>query len=130
MTMKTEANDDAGDIRRQLAALHAAMVGADIDGLDGLLAAGYSLVHITGYRQPKDEWLGVVRSGGFDYHKIDIEQDALSVSVTGVTAFVAGRGIFNATINGMRNPWRLQFKMSWTKEQGRWKAASATYTSY
>lgn len=130
MTTKPEQNDDAAEIRRLLRAYHTAMVDADIDGLAGLLAPDYFLVHITGYKQQKDEWFGVIRSGEFDYHKIDIEQDALSVGVTGLTAAVTGRGIFNATINGMRNPWRLQFKMTWTKEQSGWKAASAAYTSY
>lgn len=130
MTAKAEKNDDAAEIRRLLIAYHGAMVDADIDRLNGLLDAGYSLVHITGYEQPKDEWFDVIRTGQFDYHKIDIEQNSLSVSVTDVTAVVTGRGVFNATINGMRNPWKLQFKMTWTKEENGWKVTSARYSSY
>lgn len=98
---------------------------AKIRPLDGLLAAGYFLVHITGYKQPKDEWFDVIRTGQFHYHKIDIGQDSLSVSVTGVTAEVTGRGIFNATINGMRNPWRLQLAMTWAKGEQGWKLCSS-----
>jgi hypothetical protein len=130
MTAKNEKDEDAAEIRRLLIDYHAAMVEADIEKLSGLLDMDFFLVHITGYTEPKDEWFDVIRTGQFAYHKIDIESNQLSVSVTGVTAVVAGRGIFNATINSMRNPWRLQFKMTCAKRENGWRVTSARYTSF
>jgi ketosteroid isomerase-like protein len=127
---KLEQDDDSAEILRVLDACHAAMVGARTDELDKMLEPDYSLVHITGYRQPKEEWFDVIEAGDFNYHKIDIEQRSLSVSVTGNTAVLAGRGIFDATINGMRSGWPLQFRMMWAKRDGRWRIASATYTGF
>ena len=45
------------------AAEREAMVAGDAEALGALLARDFTLVHITGYRQPKAEWLADVRSG-------------------------------------------------------------------
>jgi hypothetical protein len=100
------------------------------DDLDRLLDSAFSLVHISGYEQPKREWFGVVGSGQFDYHRIDVEDKAVSVNVTGNTAVVTGRGIFNATINGMDAPWRLQLTMRFERRGDTWTIMHARYTTY
>ena len=94
-----------------LSRYHDAMVAARTDTLDAMLDPGFTLVHITGYVQSKDEWFGVMRTGEFDYHAIDLDDSALRMDGTDHGATVIGRGIFNATIHGMRRPWRLAFRM-------------------
>jgi ketosteroid isomerase-like protein len=121
---------DTADILGILRAYHAAMVEARIDRLAELVDEAYSLVHITGYVQPRDEWFDVIRDGQFDYHRIDIDERALSVSVSGDAATVAGKGIFDATINGMHAPWRLRFEMKWSRQRGTWRIVSAQYKSF
>ena len=111
-------------------AYHAAMVDARVDRLDRLLDAGFTLGHITGYIQPKNEWFGVVRSGEFNYHQIDVDGAALSVRISGNTAVVEGKGIFNATISGMHSPWRLKFSMALNRHGDSWKIASVRYTRF
>lgn len=113
-----------------LSTYHLAMVDARIDTLDTLLTPGFTLTHITGYVQPRAEWLGVVRDGSFDYHRIDIDDSTLSIKQTGSSAELRGRGIFNATINGMKNPWRLQFTLHFTQTHGAWQISRAVYTTY
>jgi ketosteroid isomerase-like protein len=130
MTTERQNVDESAAITATLGAYHSAMVDARTDTLDELLDENFSLVHITGYEQPKDEWFGVVRSGRFNYHRIDIDQKSLSVNVTGDTAAVAGRGIFDATINGTRNDWRLQFTLRCARRDDRWVIAHARYTIY
>jgi ketosteroid isomerase-like protein len=125
-----ESGRDTGEILGILQAYHAAMVAARTDQLGDLIDDDYSLVHITGYVQPKDEWFDVIRSGQFDYHRIDIEEQALSVSVSGDSATVTGRGVFDATINGMQAPWRLRFEMNWSRQRGAWRIMSARYASF
>lgn len=129
--MKDTGQDiEAENIRTLLATYHGAMVGARTAELEDLLDADFSLVHITGYVQPKDEWLAVIRAGEFDYHRIDIDRNELGVSVAGEVATVTGRGIFDATINAMHAPWRLQFQMRWVKDSDRWRIASAAYSRF
>src|SRR5215208_1061668 len=125
-----ERYSDRSEIIRVMRAYHAAMVEARTDDLDKLLDKNFSLVHITGYVQPKEEWFGVIRSGQFDYHRIEIEEETLSANVTDGTAVLTGRGIFDATINGMRNDWRLQFSMRYAKRNDEWTVTHVRYSSF
>jgi hypothetical protein len=122
------------DLLRVLDEYHSAMVSARTDTLDELLTPDFTLVHITGYVQPKAEWFSVIRSGDFDYHAIHLDESSLAVEVnagTAVdTAFLKGRGVFNATISGMKNPWRLQFTIQFAKHQSHWRLVQARYTGY
>lgn len=120
--------DTPREIRRVLRAYHDAMISARTDDLDRLLDSGFLLVHITGYEQPKREWFGVMRSGQFDYHRIDVDEEAVSVKVTDSTAVVTGQGMFSATINGMNAPWRLQFTMAVRQRGDAWTIMHARYT--
>jgi hypothetical protein len=79
-----------------------------------LVYAGYLLVHIAGYVQSRDEWFEV-RTGRFTHHRIDVDQRELSLNVTGDTAVVSGRGIFDATINVVHGGWRQQFRMTFAR---------------
>ena len=106
---------------------HRAMVEADTDKLAVLVDRQFSLTHITGYVQPRDEWFHVIRTGQFDYHRIDI--DEVEVRINADVADVAGSGTFNATINGMHAPWRLRFTLVVACQNGRWKIMSARYRS-
>jgi hypothetical protein len=121
---------ERAEILRVLDDYHAAMVGARTDILESLLDKDFALVHITGYVQPRAEWLDVVRSGAFDYHAIQMDELSLNVEVMSNTAVLKGRGIFNATITGMKNLWRLQFTMKLAQQKGRWRFMHAKYKSY
>jgi hypothetical protein len=115
---------------RVLRAYHSAMLDARTDDLEAILDRHFSLAHITGYVQPKDEWFDVIRSGQFDYHTITVHEEAISMTVSGKTAIIGGRGLFDATINGMRRPWRLQFTMRFARDAAGWRILEARYTTF
>jgi hypothetical protein len=123
--MKLESNRAA--VVEVLDDYHRAMVEADTDKLTTLVDGRFSLVHITGYVQPRDEWFEVIRTGQFDYHRIDI--DEVVVRLDADVANVTGSGTFNATINGMHAPWRLRFTLVLAPENGQWRIMSARYRS-
>jgi hypothetical protein len=120
----------SAEIMRHVRAYHAAMVDARTVELDRLLDPDFALVHITGYVQPKDEWFDVLRSRQFDYHRIEIDEKTVSVSISGDAAELTGRGVFNATINGARNPWKLQFSMRFARRDAKWVITHARYTTF
>ena len=122
--------NDAAEITRVLGAYHAAMIAARVTDLDALLGSDFVLVHITGVTQPKQEWFDAIRSGRFDYHSIALEELSLAARVTGDGAEMTGRGVFDATIDGMRHPWRLQFAVRFAKTAGHWLITRARYTSF
>jgi hypothetical protein len=118
------------EIARVLSRYHDAMVAASTDTLEALLDREFTLVHITGYVQPKDEWFSVMRSGDFDYHAIDVDASSLRIEGTDLSAELNGRGVFNATIHGMKRPWRLAFRMSLKRLSKGWVILGARYSSY
>jgi hypothetical protein len=70
----------AAAVRGNYEAQRRAMVAGDADALGALLADGFTLTHMTGYRQPKAEWLADVRSGEMTYHAMDDVQVTIDIS--------------------------------------------------
>ena len=118
------------DIKILLEKYHAAMLSADTAALDELLVAQFFLVHITGYRQPKAEWIEMIETRQFDYHSIDVESNQLPIKIEADSATVIGRGVFHATINGINRAWRLQFNINLKRSDGSWKVLQSSYRSF
>ncbi|WP_418606370.1 nuclear transport factor 2 family protein [Georgenia sp. SUBG003] len=67
-------DDIAAALRANYEGQRRAMVAADPDALGDLLQDDFTLTHMTGYVQPKTEWLTDVRSGWMTYHDVrDVE---------------------------------------------------------
>jgi hypothetical protein len=93
-----------GQDRQEILENYRAQLRARVDGdtqaLAGLLTEGFSLTHMTGYYQPKQEWLAQMRAGQFEYH--DARERDVSLEVHGDTAELVGRIITDATVYGAR----------------------------
>ena len=76
------------------------MVDADLDALDELCADELSYAHSNGARDTKAEYFGKVRSGYYDYHRIDHPVER--VEVVGDTAIVVGRMTADLHSGGVR----------------------------
>ncbi|MFF7971166.1 DUF4440 domain-containing protein [Streptomyces sp. NPDC007905] len=97
-----------------------AMADGDTGALDALLDEGFTLTHITGYEQPKAEWLAQMRAGQFAYH--GIEEKTVTVKVDGDTARLVGRIITDATVCDAHADWRLQLTMDYARVGDTWIA--------
>ncbi|MFF3851281.1 nuclear transport factor 2 family protein [Streptomyces sp. NPDC002328] len=105
-----------------------AMLDGDTDALDSLLADGCTLTHVTGYVQPKDEWLSQMRARQFLYHRI--EEKSMTVEVEGSTAHVSGRFITDATVYGTRANWPLQMTMDYARDGDTWSVVRSAATTW
>jgi hypothetical protein len=113
----------AAAIRANYAAQRGAMVDGDADALGALLADGFSLTHMTGYRQPKAEWLADVRTGGMTHHAMeDVE---VSIDVSGGSPVLTARTRTEATIWGNRGTLPLQLRIRFTFDGTAWLAENA-----
>jgi hypothetical protein len=65
MTADADEQDRAEILDNYRAQLRA-MVDGDTEVLGELLTEDFSLTHMTGYVQPKQEWLAQMRAGQFD----------------------------------------------------------------
>ncbi|WP_328979847.1 nuclear transport factor 2 family protein [Streptomyces canus] len=105
-----------------------AMTDGDTDALDDLLDSGFTLTHITGYQQPKAEWLSQMRAGQFVYHSV-IEK-SVTVDAEGDTARLVGRIVTEATVYGTHADWPLQFTMDWARSGETWTALRSVATTW
>ena len=97
-----------------------AMTSADTDVLSGLLAAGFTLTHMTGYRQSKAEWLEDLASGRMTYHCI--RNVDVTVDVGPGLATLTGRSRTHATIWGTEGTWQLQLRVTYASTPTGWLA--------
>ena len=105
-----------------------AMVAGDADALGALLAGDFTLVHMTGYRQPRAEWLADVRSGAMTYHSMeDVE---VTVDVSGDAPVVTARTRTAATIWGASGTWPLQLRISFAHHGTAWVAAGTVASTW
>ena len=83
-----------------------AMVAADTKAIDALPTDYCVLTHMTGYPQPKVEWLGDIANGAMRYHSHEV----VSVQLDTIAGFpvVRGRTRTTATLWGGRGTWNLQ----------------------
>ena len=107
--------------------MNRAMVAADIDALDKMLAPGYTLTHITGYKQTRAEWLAQVKSGEMRY--FGTEETSVDARIHGDTATLAGRARTTANIWGAQGTWPLQLEIDLRKLDGRWLMEKAVATT-
>jgi ketosteroid isomerase-like protein len=121
------ATDIRDAVRASYAAQREAMVAGDADALGALLAEDFTLVHMTGYRQPKGEWLADVRSRAMSYHSI--EDVDVSVDLSGDTPVVTARTRTAATIWGASGTWPLQLRISFAAQDGTAWVAAGTVAS-
>lgn len=115
--------EDSPDVMSVHAAMSAAMLDADTDALDRLLAPDFRLTHLTGYVQPRAEWLRQVVSGEMAYHRID------TVAVQALNTYtVQARTYTEATIWGAHGTWPLALRSRCERKEGRWVVTATVAT--
>lgn len=106
-----------------------AMIEGDTTALDGLLAEDFTLTHMTGYVQPKAEWLAQMRQGRFVYHSIEEKDTAFDVDDDG-TARSTARTLTDATVYGTRANWRLRLATDYARQDDVWVARRTVATTW
>jgi len=105
-----------------------AMAAGDADALGALLADVFTLTHMTGYLQPRSEWLADVRSGEMTHHAI-VDVD-VSVDVNGDTPVLTVRTRTEATIWGGHGTWPLQLRVHFVRVGGSWLASDTVASTW
>ena len=118
--METPSSSD--DARSVLAAedrRYQAMIDADLSALDRLLAEQVSYAHSNGVRDTKAEYLQKVRSGYYDYRRIDHPVERLEV--VGDTALVLGRMTADLAVDGTSKTIDNLSLAVWARIGGEWR---------
>lgn len=105
------------------------MIEKNVDGLRNLMADDYYLLHMTGVKQSREEFLKDLQGGTFHYDSA--EHDSIEVRINGSRATVIGKShVVAAVYGGQKRSWRLQGDFTLRNEQGIWKFTSSKASTY
>lgn len=105
------------------------MIAKDTVSLGSLLSDDSVLVHMTGHRQPKAEYLREIASGVLNY--FSAQTDSVEVTVDGDKARLIGRSRVSAAVyGGGRHTWPLQMDSQLERIAGEWKITWTKASTY
>lgn len=120
---------DLEQIRRIYRDYWQAMISGDAHVLRKLMAEDYTLRHMTGTVQTREEFLAGLENGTFRY--FSAAHDLIDVTIHGDTAEMTGQSRVSAAVYGGReHRWRLQGDFTLRKEEGQWKLTSSRASTY
>ena len=123
------ATHDAQVIHAMYHSMYRFMINRDVVRLGELLDDSFVLVHMTGRRQGKQEFLRCVADGTLAYY--DEVEESCPVHVNGDVAQLVGDSLVEASPFGARrSTWRLRQEIDLARRNGRWlmtKAIASTY---
>ena len=111
--------DEKKEIRELYRKYWRCLIAKDVEGLRSLMADEYILVHMTGVRQSREEFLRGLQSGTFRYDSA--VHDSIEVTVSVNTASMTGKSrVLAAVYGGGKHNWRLQGDFTLKKVNGVW----------
>ena len=109
--------------------MYRGMVQKDSALLEATLDEAFVLIHMTGMRQSKRQYIEAIADGTLNYYSE--QTDGIDITVEGDTARLVGRSSVNAAVfGGGRHTWRLQLAMNAAKRDGNWYFTGAKASTY
>ena len=107
-----------------------AMVERDQATLERILAETMTLTHMTGYVQPRQEWIAQIMDGKMKYYS-STEERVFDVVVEGYQASLVGQNRVKASVwGGGVSTWPLQMRVNLKRQAGRWQIVSQVASTY
>ena len=128
-TFSKNTMTDEQQIKALYERMYAAMVAKDEAVLREVHADDFVLIHMTGMRQSKDEYIRYILNGTLNYFSAETED--LQIDIHGDEATLTGHSRVNATVfGGGRHTWRLALDMRLRKEDDTWYFTRSEASTY
>lgn len=109
--------------------MYEAMVSKDEAELDRIHDSSFILIHMTGMRQNKQEYIRAIMNGTLNYYAEQTE--SMEIQIAGDTAILSGHSNVTAAVfGGGKNTWRLALQLDIRKTNGTWKIARAQASTW
>ena len=109
--------------------MYSYMISKDTATLEKLLDEDFVLVHMTGMRQPKKDYLKAISNGTLNY--FSCEDSEFNTYNQGEKARLTGKSKVNAAVfGGRRNIWRLQLDLDLINKEGNWLITEIRASTY
>ena len=120
---------DTEQIQSLYLCMYDGMVRKDRAMLDRVLDDRFVLIHMTGLRQTKAEFIEAVLDGTLNYYAV--RHESLPVTVHGDTGELTGRAQVTAEVFGSRRAtYALQQALELEKTNGSWRIVQSTASAY
>lgn len=104
------------------------MIEKDTHAIDRIMMDGSHIIHITGYKQKKCEWLQDVQSETMKYYSV--REEFLEIIYREKTARVIARNLVDARTDGYRNVWPLELTIFLAKFGKEWMISNIETKMY
>lgn len=109
--------------------MYSAMIAKDRAELERVHDESFVLVHMTGMRQSKSEYIEAIMNGTLNY--FSAEHEEARFAVTGDTARLTGKSKVTAAVfGGGKHTWRLKLEFTLVKKDGEWYFTGAAASTY
>lgn len=109
--------------------MYRGMIGKDRNVLSEILDDSFVLVHMTGMKQSKADFIRAVEDGTLNYYSA--EHQRMEANVHGSQASLIGQSKVNAAVfGGGKHTWRLQLELKLEQKAGIWKITAARASTY
>ena len=126
---KDIVNMQENEIKNLYAKMYSYMINKDISSLGQLLDESFVLVHMTGMRQSKREYLNAIANGTLNYFSEKPEN--VSVKIEEDKASLIGQSRVNAAVfGGGQHTWRLELDIDLINKDGQWLMIEARASTY
>ena len=109
--------------------MYEAMIKKDEQKLNEIHDDSFVLMHMTGMKQNKNEYINAIKNGILNY--FSEQTDHIEISIEEDRAKMTGYSEVNAAVfGGGRHTWRLQLKFYVKRNGGEWKLCKAIASTW
>lgn len=109
--------------------MYQGMIAKDRALMERVLDENFILVHMTGMRQNREEYISAIEQGVLNYYSA--EHENIQTTLHGDSGILVGQSLVNAAVfGGGRHTWRLQLESQIVKRDGRWYINETTASTY
>lgn len=116
---KGNLNQDQEDVLERFIEFQYAMIEKDLEKLNELLEDNYTLTHMSGKTQTKDEYIGEIMDGTLNYYKSIIHNPIITIKEKD-KAILKADVTLDAKVYGIKGTWILHSEQTMEKIDGNW----------
>ena len=117
--MRIIEKNDKALLEQTYTEMYRTMIAKDTAALGRMLDESFVLVHMTGMRQTKHDYLRAIANGTLNYYSCD--DTRLEISINSESARIIGCSrVAAAVFGGGRHTWSLRLDIVLKKQGGRW----------
>ena len=116
---KGNLNDDQEEVLERFIEFQYAMIEKNFEKLNELLEDNYTLTHMSGKTQTKDEYIGEIMDGTLNYYKSIINNPIIMIKEKD-KALLKADVTLDAKVYGMKGTWTLHSEQTMEKINEKW----------